>query len=275
MLEPAHTTKHLPFLHIPFREHVFVLAQADDGVSNGTTLWLGGQLLAAYIASLPTPPKPPLVSSSWEVVLVSPRMSSLPPRYFPQHRFFPPFFSLVLASLGYHVLATDGHPSVLALLTQNIQRNAQNLPGSVQVRELDWCVPPERWDWSDPSSITSPRAYIGDPELRVAPPVFDLIVTADTLYVPHLTPHLLRTLDHLQALTPVTGSSLSSPSSDSNHQPKVTPIVPTTDDACCVRASRPCSYRRRSRTHPRLAHSDTAQKAFKGFTKSGLEMGRK
>ncbi|KAF8682165.1 Lysine methyltransferase [Rhizoctonia solani] len=201
MLEPAHTTKHLPFLHIPFREHVFVLAQADDGVSNGTTLWLGGQLLAAYIASLPIPPK-----STARVIELGSGIG---------------LTALVLASLGYHVLATDGHPSVLALLTQNIQRNAQNLPGSVQVRELDWCVPPERWDWSDPSSITSPRAYIGDPELRVAPPVFDLIVTADTLYVPHLTPHLLRTLDHLQALTPVTGSSLSSPSSDSNHQPKV------------------------------------------------------
>ncbi|KAF8758529.1 Lysine methyltransferase [Rhizoctonia solani] len=179
MLEPAHTTKHLPFLHIPFREHVFVLAQADDGVSNGTTLWLGGQLLAAYIASLPIPPK-----STARVIELGSGIG---------------FTALVLASLGYHVLATDGHPSVLALLTQNIQRNAQNLPAPFKSASLT----------------------VGDPELRVAPPVFDLIVTADTLYVPHLTPHLLRTLDHLQALTPVTGSSLSSPSSDSNHQPKV------------------------------------------------------
>ncbi|CAE6418560.1 unnamed protein product [Rhizoctonia solani] len=189
ILEPAHNTKHLPFLHIPFREHLFVLAQADDGASNGTALWLSGQVLAAYVASLPPPAK-----NAAHVIELGSGIG---------------FTALVLASLGYHVLATDAHPSVISLLTQNIQRNSQNLPGSVQVRELDWCVPPERWDWSDPSSITSPRAYSD-----VVPRSFDLIVTADTLYVPHLTPHLLRTLDHIQALTPVTRSS--PPSSNSN-----------------------------------------------------------
>ncbi|CAE6433722.1 unnamed protein product [Rhizoctonia solani] len=198
MLEPAHNTKHLPFLHIPFREHVFVLAQADDGASNGTALWLSGQVLAAYIASLPTPAK-----NAARVIELGSGIG---------------FTALVLASLGYHVLATDAHSSVLSLLAQNIQRNNQNLPGSIHVRELDWCVPPERWDWSDPSSITSPCAY-SDSEPRVAPPVFDLIVTADTLYVPHLTPHLLRTLDHIQALTPVT--RLSPPRPDSS-QPEAT-----------------------------------------------------
>ncbi|CAE7113699.1 unnamed protein product [Rhizoctonia solani] len=185
MLEPAQNTKHIPFLHIPFREHVFVLAQADDGVSNGTALWLSGQVLAAYVASLPAP------SGVTRVIELGSGIG---------------FTALVLASLGYHVIATDADPSVLALLAQNVQRNAPDLPGSVQVRELDWCVPPEQWNWSDPTSVTSPRAY-NDPALQCAPPVFDLIVTADTLYVPHLTPHLLRTLEHIQALTPVTGSS--------------------------------------------------------------------
>ncbi|KAG8732900.1 hypothetical protein FRC11_010211 [Ceratobasidium sp. 423] len=138
MLEPAHNTKHLPFLHIPFREHLFVLAQADDGKANGTALWLSGQVLAAYVASLP--PK------NSRVIELGSGIG---------------FTALVLASLGYHVLATDAHPSVLSLLTQNIQRNSQNLPGSVQVRKLDWCVPPEQWDWSDPTSITGPHAYSG------------------------------------------------------------------------------------------------------------------
>ncbi|CAE6488416.1 unnamed protein product [Rhizoctonia solani] len=191
-MRPAQNTKHLPLLHISFHEHVFVLAQADDGASNGTALWLSGQVLAAYIASLPP------LSGVARVIELGSGIG---------------FTALVLASLGYHVTATDAHPSVLALLAQNIQRNVQNLPGSVQVRELDWCVPPEQWDWSDPTSITSPRAY-NDP---VAPAPFDLIVTADTLYMPHLTPHLLRTLDHIQALTPVTGSS--SPSTSRTKRP--------------------------------------------------------
>ncbi|KAJ1310395.1 hypothetical protein OPQ81_007133 [Rhizoctonia solani] len=162
MLEPAQNTKHLPFLHIPFREHVFILAQADDGISNGTALWLSGQVLAAYVASLPLPPQGARVIELGSGI---------------------GFTALVLASLGYHVFATDAHPSVLSLLTQNIQRNSQTLRGSVQIRELDWCVPPEQWDWSDPKSITSPHAYSGS-----APVAFDLIVTADTLYTPHLTP---------------------------------------------------------------------------------------
>ncbi|CAE6503562.1 unnamed protein product [Rhizoctonia solani] len=207
MLEPAQNTKHLPFLHISFREHVFVLAQADDGASNGTALWLSGQVLAAYIASLPP------LSGGARVIELGSGIG---------------FTALVLASLGYHVIATDAHPSVLSLLIQNIQRNAQNLPGSVQVRELDWCVPPEQWDWSDPKSITSPCAY-NDPEPRVAPrcalPVFDLIVTADTLYVPHLTPHLLRTLDHIQALTPVSGSSLTDSTGNKNRIKRPTTLI--------------------------------------------------
>ncbi|KAH7340265.1 hypothetical protein B0J17DRAFT_650547 [Rhizoctonia solani] len=193
MLEPAQNTKHLPFLHIPFRQHVFVLAQADNGASNGTALWLSGQVLAAYVASLP--PK------NARVIELGSGIG---------------FTALVLASLGYHVLATDAHPSVLSLLTQNIQRNAQDLPGSVQVRELDWCIPPEQWNWSDPNSITRPCAYNA---LRCAPAAFDLIITADTLYVPHLTPHLLRTLDHIQALTPVSDQPTDSTANNRTKRP--------------------------------------------------------
>lgn len=47
---PAQDTKHLSVLHYPFKDYVFVLDQSNDGVSNGTTLWLGGQILTAYLA---------------------------------------------------------------------------------------------------------------------------------------------------------------------------------------------------------------------------------
>lgn len=48
---PAHQTKHLPTLTYPFNGCTFLLAQSSDGISNGTALWLGAQLLAVYAAS--------------------------------------------------------------------------------------------------------------------------------------------------------------------------------------------------------------------------------
>ncbi|QRW14648.1 methyltransferase domain protein [Ceratobasidium sp. AG-Ba] len=159
-MQPAHHTKHLPILALPFRAHTFTLAQADDGVSNGTALWLPGQVLSALIASLPAPKS------------ARPRALELGSGI--------GFTALVLASLGWHVTATDAHPAVLSLLSQNVQRNLLDLdlPGSVQVCKLDWCAPPEEW--------TLPQGT--EP--------FDLVLTADTLYNPNLTPHLLRTLQH-------------------------------------------------------------------------------
>lgn len=47
---PAQHTKHLNSLHYPFHDNDFHLAQRDDGVSNGTALWLGGQLMAAFLS---------------------------------------------------------------------------------------------------------------------------------------------------------------------------------------------------------------------------------
>ncbi|KAI6011626.1 hypothetical protein EDC04DRAFT_767418, partial [Pisolithus marmoratus] len=49
---PAHQTKHLPTLTYPFICSTFHLAQSSDGTSNGTALWLGAQLLSAYLADV-------------------------------------------------------------------------------------------------------------------------------------------------------------------------------------------------------------------------------
>ena len=57
---PAHETKHVPSLEYTFLDHTFHLAQSDDGHSNGTTLWLGAQILALYLVyhlKLPSPQK--------------------------------------------------------------------------------------------------------------------------------------------------------------------------------------------------------------------------
>jgi protein N-lysine methyltransferase METTL21D len=48
---PAHATKHEKTLHYPFLDVGFNLMQLDNGISNGTGLWLGGQCLALYLAA--------------------------------------------------------------------------------------------------------------------------------------------------------------------------------------------------------------------------------
>jgi len=49
---PAHQTKSEKTL----KYSGYSLRQSDDGVTNGTTLWLGGQILSAYLPTLKTRP---------------------------------------------------------------------------------------------------------------------------------------------------------------------------------------------------------------------------
>lgn len=51
-LLPAHATKHLSVLQY----NSFTLVQTDDGKSNGTALWLGAQVLSAYLSTLSVSP---------------------------------------------------------------------------------------------------------------------------------------------------------------------------------------------------------------------------
>ncbi len=52
MALPAHETKHISTLSYPFRDVVFQLTQRNDGASNGTALWLGAQILSAFLADV-------------------------------------------------------------------------------------------------------------------------------------------------------------------------------------------------------------------------------
>lgn len=121
---------------------------------------------------------------------------------------------LVLASLGWDVCATDIEPVVSAVLRPNIAHNAsgaQKIIGDVQVRELDWTVAPSAWCWSDSLRIASSASSADGPgcyakrELagggEEAAPLFDLIITSDTLYSPSLVVPLLRTLHRLCVLS--------------------------------------------------------------------------
>jgi len=118
--------------------------------------------------------------------------------------------ALTLASIGWHVLATDIPNVVSTVLSKNIVRNAASLPvdsGSIEIRELDWTVPPENWTWENDTVIASATSSEGrqasdlepsslrlDPSIQTIGPPFDLIVTSDTIYSPELVQPLLRTL---------------------------------------------------------------------------------
>jgi protein N-lysine methyltransferase METTL21D len=50
-MQPASETKHIQELAYEFHGQTFLLNQRDDhGITNGTTLWLGGQVLSYYLA---------------------------------------------------------------------------------------------------------------------------------------------------------------------------------------------------------------------------------
>lgn len=105
--------------------------------------------------------------------------------------------------MGWDVVATDLPDVVSAVLSGNVARNLSQLPpdsGTIQVRILDWTVPPDQWSWDGGESIASVSnshavQIRGDAEY-LGPP-FDLIISSDTLYVPDIVQPLLRTLHAL------------------------------------------------------------------------------
>lgn len=110
--------------------------------------------------------------------------------------------SLALSSLGWDVLATDVSNVIAAVLRENISTNAAVMtgdPGLIEVRELDWTVPPSDWTWADHESITSPSQTCLTESSELLRPPFDLIVTSDTLYTQSLCTPLLRSLHALSA----------------------------------------------------------------------------
>ncbi|KAI0273693.1 hypothetical protein BC834DRAFT_840527 [Gloeopeniophorella convolvens] len=190
---PAHHTKHLPLLHHPFLAHSFALIQRQDGTSTGTALWLGAQCLSLYLAAIHTS----LARSS---VHIRPRVLELGSGI--------GLAALAMRTLGWDVLATDTTHIISSVLSPNIASNRSRLPsgdGLIQIRELDWLVPPQSWDWSNPvavassSPLTSAAVATPIPGVTLQPP-FDLIISADTLYASELVQPLLRTL-HAAATT--------------------------------------------------------------------------
>ena len=118
--------------------------------------------------------------------------------------------SLAMCSLGWDVLATDLPAVVDSVLLQNIATNLPNLPpgsGTIQVRVLDWNVPPVEWTWEDNKVIASETRNPSESHLCTSEglahltPQFDLVISADTVYSSSLVAPLLRTIDHFSKQT--------------------------------------------------------------------------
>ena len=201
---PAHVTKHLPLLTYPFVSSSFTLSQRSDGVANGTALWLSAQCLAFYLAhNLPKSlnPTPRAIELGSGIGFTASVFFN-----FSLHPAFTFMFRLALASLGWDVLATDIPHVIESVLKNNVTNNIAGLPpnsGIVQVRELDWFVPPANWIWNHKSIISHSSPLI--PSATSCPsllrPPFDLIISADTVYASELLQPFLRTLYSLSMLS--------------------------------------------------------------------------
>lgn len=126
MALPAPETKNLPVLHHPLPGGSTALLNQrarDQGEgTTGTTLWLGAQVLSAFLAkhgttSMDRDPKLRALELGAGVGLLS----------------------LTLAEMGYDVLSSDIDP-VVGILASNLSANWAI--GSVSVTKIDWLDPP-------------------------------------------------------------------------------------------------------------------------------------
>jgi protein N-lysine methyltransferase METTL21D len=197
---PAHHTSHLQSLNYHFLAHSFLLLQPQDGISTGTALWLGAQCLSAYLATVhkifhSRHTRPRVLELGSGIGLAAFVLS-----FFLCLFASDDIYNLAMHALGWDVLATDTAHTISSVLSPNI---ASNHPISssniIQIRELDWLVPPESWDWTNPiavastnSSPSSTVARADDP--TILRPPFDLIISSDTIYTAELVQPLLRAL---------------------------------------------------------------------------------
>lgn len=123
-----------------------------------------------------------------------------------------------MSALGWDVLATDIPHVITSVLSQNVQNNLAQLPptsGTIQIRELDWTIPPERWAWDSAIVIASASPSGSSPlelvDQDILNPPYDLICSADTVYSAALVEPLLRTFHTLCRLSAAASASSRKP----------------------------------------------------------------
>lgn len=192
---PAHQTKHLAELvyRFPSIDTSFRLMQRNYTNSTGSSLWLSSQILSSYLLHnyAVTHHKSSARSTRKRVLELGSGTGLL---------------SLLMARLGWQVVATDIPPVLDSVLRPNIEIGLYQLFNSgsvaadqVQVCELDWTIPSEYWQWHSEFGLPSTSKQ---PPLEPSSSVsnqqsFDLIMTADTIYEPSLVHPLLSTISHL------------------------------------------------------------------------------
>ncbi|GAC99882.1 hypothetical protein PHSY_007485 [Pseudozyma hubeiensis SY62] len=192
---PAHQTKHLAELmyRFPSIDTSFRLVQRNDTNSTGSSLWLSSQVLSSYLIhtyAKTSRKGPPDASRKWMLELGSGTG----------------LLSLLMARLGWEVVATDIPPVLDTVLKPNIDAGLYqpiNIGAAkadqAHVNELDWTIPPQNWRWHPhlgyPTTAQLPASLPAAAIPR--PQSFDLIVTADTIYEPSLVHPLLLTIAHL------------------------------------------------------------------------------
>ncbi|KZT60408.1 hypothetical protein CALCODRAFT_492456 [Calocera cornea HHB12733] len=194
---PAHETKHVPLLRVPFPSHTFELAQSASAESNGTALWLCGQVLALYVlAEYPAPAAAPAPRTSQPGTGATRSTAQLGRRRRAcELGSGTGLTTLALASQGWDVLASDVPFIASGVLSTNIAHNlARARPdwGAVEVQAVDWREPLDCALWA------------------LGPP-YDLILSADTVYHPSLVGPLLDTLASLARLSTPLGKTRSCP----------------------------------------------------------------
>lgn len=189
---PAHQTKHLAELvyRFPSINTCFRLIQRNDTNSTGSSLWLSSQVLSSYLlhAYAKVSPKQAAESTRKKVLELGSGTGLL---------------SLLMARIGWQVVATDIPPVLESVLQPNVKAGlfqmvaaGQTTPDQMEVCELDWTVPPENWqrcrETGSPSTEGLPDRTRSTNDQR-----FDLILTADTIYEPSIVRPLLSTIAHL------------------------------------------------------------------------------
>ncbi|KAJ3916262.1 hypothetical protein F5877DRAFT_91859 [Lentinula edodes] len=160
-MQPAHETKHQSTLEYSFSPqltlHLAQKSHSDDYSSigtTGTTLWLGAQCLSAYIAQYHKP------SSNARAIELGSGIG---------------LSALVLSALGYStVYATDTKLVISSVLARNIESNfhvAAKPSREILVRELDWHVLPENWNWDNDCAIASNTPRLSDGTNSIVEPL--------------------------------------------------------------------------------------------------------
>ncbi|KAJ9114233.1 hypothetical protein QFC22_005685 [Naganishia vaughanmartiniae] len=208
---PASLTKHMDCLEHPLPRQVsnranvaqsVILQQrsshgTDTTETTGTTLWLGAQVLAAYLAETLTfaptsaEPRRKAVELGGGVGFLAQvlcfQMSIQKLTKYEAHN-----CSIVVAAMGYQVTTTDIDPPLTQVLRPNIERNASrtNL-ASITVTELDWCNLPVANEQGIPKAENDVEYALehGGQQWNQA---WDVILTTDTIYHADLLQPLLR-----------------------------------------------------------------------------------